>query len=577
NNQLGQVTTQLKKVDDQMKGISKSGGMISNFFGGMTAKFKEWGSTIATVFSVTAITSFFKGSAQEAIKAEKSAQQYGFAIKNVAKGTQADVDQLLQQAKELMGVFSHEEIEVAGKKMIDFGLSVQEVSTIMPLMVDAAAQSRFGLEELATAIDKGKESGVFFKSALGQLGVNFKDTGDKAQNFNLIVQGLTKFTGGNSAALTTNWGKLKNLGIMWEELKEHLGEQMFGDTSNGVIGGLTSLTKYLGENAVAVFNVIKALGSLLLGLTVYKVTALAISAIEKIRIDYAAIAIARTKAQTIATQAQSMATEGQAIATEGAAVAQEGLNTAVKSNPIGLILSVLATVVALIWQYASATNKATEDQKKFNEILEETKSKLKENEATSRQQQMNVKSLFEALKGEQKTQEDKLIIYGKINAMLKDEHIPMLLNEKSSIDDVKAAEDALTGSILKNMQLRANQIQLEGKMKLGAEALMAAERVENERLIAQKIAQAVALQEKLNGITMTVNDYQSNIFGESDIKGFSQTWSDILADAVAAGDIKLSDNLKDVAKKLEKRRDDFKATADSYSKESEKYIVADKK
>ena len=576
-----EVGDRISELRGKAKGVgadlAQSGNAFTKALGGIQAKVKEWGATVVAAFGIHAIGEFFKDAGKEAVAAEKSIQQYGFAIKKIAGGSEEDFKRLAEQARKLMGIFSHEEIETAGKKMIDFGLSIKEVEGIMPLMVDAAAQSGKTLEELATAIDKGKESGIQIRSILGQLGINFKDTGDKAKNFQLIQEGLTKFTGGNSLALQTNWGRLKNLQTQWNEFKETLGEKFFGDTSSGIIGGLTSMAMWLRDNATSVMNLIKAVGALVVGLTVYKGTELAISAIQKIKLDYQAIALARTKAQTIATNAQIIATEGEIVATEGAAVAQEGLNTAVKSNPIGLVLSVIATVVALIWEYAASTKQLTEDQKKFNEIQEETKNKLEENKRISQEQMMTEKTLFKALKDEKITHEEKLAVLGKINAMLKTEHIPMLLSEKSSVEDVTRAEDALSKSILNNMQLRANQIQLEAKMKLGAEALIAAERAENEMLIAKNVAKSTSSRDTTTGVNTTVRDYTSTFMGESNIIGWSEAWSDILKDALKAGDIELDDNLKDIAGKLKKRSEEFKKTAEDYAKQAEKYQVADKK
>jgi len=177
------------------------------------------GIALAAQFLKNAFTSSIQG----AIDEEKSMQRLSFAIKKVGGGSDSDLALLAKQAQDLMGIFSHEEIEQAAVKMINFGLTVKQVHQLMPLLVDAAAASGKSLEDLATAVDKGTDSGVMARSALGQLGLAFKDTGSKAENYRIIQEGLTKFTGGNTDAMKSQWGTLQNLKIRWDEVKEALG------------------------------------------------------------------------------------------------------------------------------------------------------------------------------------------------------------------------------------------------------------------------------------------------------------------------------------------------------------------
>lgn len=165
----------------------------------------------------------FTSSTQFAVEAEKSMQRLSFAIKKVGGGSDSDVALLTKQAEDLMGIFDDEAIKDAGIKMLNFGLTVKQVHQLMPLMIDAAAASGKSLEDMATAIDKGVDSGVMARSALGQLGLAFKDTGNKAENYRIIQEGLAKFTGGNTEAMKSQWGTLQNVKVRWGEVKESLG------------------------------------------------------------------------------------------------------------------------------------------------------------------------------------------------------------------------------------------------------------------------------------------------------------------------------------------------------------------
>lgn len=164
-----------------------------------------------------------RDSSAAAIEAEKSMQRLSFAIKKVGGGSDSDIDKLTKKAEKLMGIFDDEEIKDASRTMINFGLTTKQVAQILPLMIDAAAASGKSLEEMASAIDKGVVSGVIARSALGQLGLSFKDTGSQTENYAKIVEGLTKFTGGNTEAMKSQWGQMQKNKIQWGELKESLG------------------------------------------------------------------------------------------------------------------------------------------------------------------------------------------------------------------------------------------------------------------------------------------------------------------------------------------------------------------
>lgn len=75
-------------------------------------------------------------------------------------------------------------------------------------------------------------------------------------------------------------------------------------------------------------------------------------------------------ASITATEAQTVAVTAEATATEGAMVAQTGLNAAIKANPVGLILSVLAVAVTAYLAYSAQVEDAEEAQQKFNDALD---------------------------------------------------------------------------------------------------------------------------------------------------------------------------------------------------------------
>jgi len=216
------MSDKLKNVDKSIGSSVRVVGEYERGIGKVGQAFSGW-VVAAWAAGIAFLTSSLKHSTDAALEAEKSMQRLSFAVKTVGGGSDSDLERLARQAEDLMGIFSHEEIEGADIKMKNFGLTISQISKIMPLMVDAGAASGKSLDDLATAIDRGVASGVKSRSALGQLGITFKDTGDRAENYSLILQGLTKFTGGNEAAMKTQYGTLSQLKIKWEEIQEVVG------------------------------------------------------------------------------------------------------------------------------------------------------------------------------------------------------------------------------------------------------------------------------------------------------------------------------------------------------------------
>lgn len=66
------------------------------------------------------------------------------------------------------------------------------------------------------------------------------------------------------------------------------------------------------------------------------------------------------------------------IATESAKISQEGLNLAQKSNAIGIVVGLAATLVGSLWSIASANDEAKESQDKLNEAHEQAQEEIKE-------------------------------------------------------------------------------------------------------------------------------------------------------------------------------------------------------
>ena len=80
-------------------------------------------------------------------------------------------------------------------------------------------------------------------------------------------------------------------------------------------------------------------------------------------------------AAATATAAHTAATAAQTVATEGAAVAQTGLNTAMSANPIGLLITGVATFVGVATMLSSCIDDAKEGTSELSAAVEEMQEK----------------------------------------------------------------------------------------------------------------------------------------------------------------------------------------------------------
>lgn len=137
---------------------------------------------------------------------------------------------------------------------------------------------------------------------------------------------------------------------------------------NAGSGAASKAIRFLADNLE---TIVKVVASVVAGLVTYRLTILSITAAQNVaRIATAAY-----------TAVQGLFTG----ATQGATVATKAFNTAIKANPIGLLIGVLTTVVALLWDYGDASEEATEKQRKLNEAIKEGQNLIANAESLEKQ------------------------------------------------------------------------------------------------------------------------------------------------------------------------------------------------
>lgn len=185
------------------------------------------GKTIAGAFAVEAIIEFGKQSVVAFAEAEENGRKLEFAVKNIANGTDGALDMLLQQADELkaISIFDDDDIIMAQQALITYGLTTEQVAKLTPKIVDLASATGM---DLASATDKIIAGINGQTKGLRDVGMQFKDTGSKVENYTIILDKLNKFQGSTTEATETSMGALKRFGIFIGDLQENTGEFLKG-------------------------------------------------------------------------------------------------------------------------------------------------------------------------------------------------------------------------------------------------------------------------------------------------------------------------------------------------------------
>lgn len=102
-------------------------------------------------------------------------------------------------------------------------------------------------------------------------------------------------------------------------------------------------------------------------------------------------------------------------ATEAAKIAQEGLNVAQKSNVIGIVVGLAATLAGTIWSLVTANDEASESQAKLTEEQEKAQEKIDELKESNDEYVQSKKDAATEVEGEFKYYED---LWGELKSIV---------------------------------------------------------------------------------------------------------------------------------------------------------------
>ena len=293
-----------------------------------------------------------------------------------AKDEVAKLEKNLYYAKEEQKGFNSSTSELTKQKNADkiaeYSEALKTAKEKLSSLESAGKGAKCSIEDLQKRFAKGGDSA---KSATSEVLNALFEMDDKVKQNqagvdlfgtmweDLGVDGVKALMKVNGSADKTKNTMKKIKDIKYDDVEadwESLGRTVQTDIINPIGKSLfpevKKLCKFVENHTDDIIPTLKVVGSLVGGIWVGRKTTAVVSGVQSLIGAY-----------------KSLGT-----ATETAKIAQEGLNLAQKSNAIGIIVGLAATLVGSLWSIASANDETKESQDKLNEAQEKAKEEIKE-------------------------------------------------------------------------------------------------------------------------------------------------------------------------------------------------------
>lgn len=163
--------------------------------------------------------------------------------------------------------------------------------------------------------------------------------------------------------------------------------------------------------------------------------------------------VAGQQAEVIVAGEVAVATGAEAVATEGATVAQLSLNTAIKANPLGALLTLLVAVTAGVVAYIYATKKSEVAHKSYRETQDELLKTRKESYKYIAKESAGFITQIESLRKTNSGSKERINLIKKIN----DDYGVTLKN----IKDERLFQEQLNKSVADYIAYQKTRFQLQ--------------------------------------------------------------------------------------------------------------------
>lgn len=293
-----------------------------------------------------------------------------------AKDEVAKLEKNLYYAKEEQKGFNNSTSELTKQKNADkieqYSKALKTAKENLANLESAGKGAKGSIEDLQARFAKGGDSA---KSATSEVLKALFEMDDKVKQnqagvdlFGTMwedlgidgVKALMKVNGSADKAKNT-MKKIKDIKYDdveadWASLGRTVQTDVINPIGKSLFPEVKKLCNFASKHTKDIIPTLKIVGSLVGGIWVGKKTTVVVSGVQSLIGAYKSLR----------------------IATETAKISQEGLNLAQKSNAIGIIVGLAATLVGSLWSIASANDEAKESQDKLNEAHEQAQEEIKE-------------------------------------------------------------------------------------------------------------------------------------------------------------------------------------------------------
>ena len=293
-----------------------------------------------------------------------------------AKDEVAKLEKNLYYAKEEQKGFNNSTSELTKQKNADkieqYSEALKTAKENLANLESAGKGTKGSIEDLQARFAKGGDSAKAATSevlkALFEMDDKVKQNQAGVDLFGTMwedlgiygVKALMKVNG--SADKTQNtMKKIKDIKYDdveadWASLGRTVQTDVINPIGKSLFPEVKKLCKFVENHTDDIIPTLKIVGSLVGGIWVGRKTTVVVSGVQSLIVAYKSLR----------------------IATDTAKISQEGLNLAQKSNAIGIVVGLAATLVGSLWSLASANDEAKESQDKLNEAHEKAQEEIKE-------------------------------------------------------------------------------------------------------------------------------------------------------------------------------------------------------
>jgi hypothetical protein len=467
--QYREVTKAAQQGDAQLKKLDKTVGdnfrNVGNYQSALSGLNKVLG-VLGVGVGINAFKNFISESIELSRVQEKAVAQVQAGLISTNNAVGYSLEQLTAKAAEFQrsSLFGDEQIlqDLTSVMLTFTNVTGESFDRAQQAALDLSTRMGGDLKGAAVQLGKALNDPIKGTAALAKSGIQFteqqkeqiktlSESGDIVSAQSIILDELNTQFGGSAKAAAEADGGITQLSNAFNDMREVIGKVII-ENIKPMIQGLRDFFLELKEDQIRSF--LKTLA------TIGKVVGVIAAAFLSYKITVAATNVI-TKAYSATLGLLNLAFGKNAIATKGADTAMKAFNATTKANPIGLLVTLLATAVTAFISFADTANSAEKAQKRLNDAIDAgTKTGKRAADLLSQVQSDRIKQLeIEARERIANGEDEK-----RVNAELLEQKKAYFEAENQFIDaSIQKAKDRaqrtieqekrLTSDVLRNQEL----------------------------------------------------------------------------------------------------------------------------